>query len=514
MSPQTHERAGRLRHRRLRAPEEVRGHGRGLHDLRQVLVVVVAVGAAAATGAVPLAALVAVGLIAAVLVAARPGVAALVAVGLLYSNAVVIAVNSHGAPGAMAAMVPLLFMVTVSFRIFARREPFVLPRPGLWVVALLLAQALGAMSSRDPISSVGTWQASLLEGLLLFLLVTNAIRGYEMIRMAALVLVIAAAALGTLTLVQDVTGAKGDFGGFATKSKAVVGQDSSGNGSSRHAGPIGEQNRWAQSLAVVLPLAIGLALTDRVRAVRLTARIAIPGILVGIVLTYSRGAVVGLVLTGLVALALRWVRVKVAVAVAAVAIIALGALAPVYVTRASTVVNAGSSVSGSASAQADGSISNRTTEAYAAIAVFSRHPIIGVGVGLFPTYFQDEARKQGAARIVGVNREAHDLYLGIAAESGLLGLMAFAGLSGSILSSLATVRRRAQGIRDDVAGLATGFALAFVTYLTTGIFLHFAYIRYFWMLAALAAAMGMVKVVAPGANPAFEGGPANNGTNP
>ena len=61
----------------------------------------------------------------------------------------------------------------------------------------------------------------------------------------------------------------------------------------------------------------------------------------------------------------------------------------------------------------------------------------------------------------------------------------------SILGSLARARRRLAAERD-VAALATGFALALITYLTTGLFLHFAYIRYFWLFAALAAAMGMV----------------------
>ena len=36
--------------------------------------------------------------------------------------------------------------------------------------------------------------------------------------------------------------------------------------------------------------------------------------------------------------------------------------------------------------------------------------------------------------------------------------------------------------------MATAYMLSIVTYLTTGIFLHFAFIRYFWLIMALAAA--------------------------
>ena len=71
-------------------------------------------------------------------------------------------------------------------------------------------------------------------------------------------LVVVAGALGALSLVQEATGSNSDFGGLATMSRAVIGGTDTGGGSARHAGPIGEQNRWAQSLAVVLPLAIAL----------------------------------------------------------------------------------------------------------------------------------------------------------------------------------------------------------------------------------------------------------------
>jgi hypothetical protein len=37
----------------------------------------------------------------------------------------------------------------------------------------------------------------------------------------------------------------------------------------------------------------------------------------------------------------------------------------------------------------------------------------------------------------------------------------------------------------ELANLSTGFFLAIVSYMTTGIFLHFAYIRYFWLMIAL-----------------------------
>jgi len=432
-----------------------------------------------------------------VLVIIWPDVAALAAVGLLFSNATVVAVREHGAPGALALVIPVLLLLAAGHQVLARHQPVLFPRPMVWVVALLVVQLASALASRDPDQSVAAALTFLVEGLVLFALLVNAVRGTQLVRAAALVLVVTAGLLGTLSLIQQVSGSDGqDFAGFATMSDAVIGR-ADGGGSPRHAGPIGEQNRWAQSLAVVLPVAIALGVADRSRSARLTARISAVGIVAGIVLTYSRGAAVGLVLTALIGIALRWIRASTAVVAAAAVVVLLAAIAPNFAARASTVVSARSSVAARTSADVpqDGSFANRYTEAVAATAVFFRHPVIGVGPGLFPTYFQDEARAQGADRIVGVNREAHDLYLGLAAELGVLGLVAFGGFTASLFASLARARRAFARTRSDVSALATGFALAIVTYLTTGLFLHFAYIRYFWLLAALSAATGMLATV-------------------
>lgn len=434
------------------------------------------------------------------LIADRPPLATLVAVGLLYSNAVVVATTHHGVPGVAAAVVPLLLAVAIAHRLIVRREPLVLPVATPWVAALLLVQLFGTLASRQPQSALAGVGVFLSEGLVLFVLVSVATQGARILRQAALVLVLVATALSALSLTQRLTGSeKDDYLGFAQVSDAVVARDDlTGEGEARHAGPIGEKNRWGQTLAVVLPLALALAATDRSSWGRAVGAVGAVAIVAGIVLTYSRGAAVGLVLAGLIATGLRWIPRRAALVGALVFAVGLMALAPVYVTRASTVVEAGAAATGEPAAVedgsgADGSFTNRAVEAAAAFAVFVHHPLVGVGPGEFPTYFQDEARRMGADRIVGVEREAHNLYLGLAAEMGVLGLIAFIGVVAAVLAPLAATRRAHKDHRPDISGLATGFAAALVVYLTTGLFLHFAYIRYFWLIAALAAAMGLVR---------------------
>ena len=108
-------------------------------------------------------------------------------------------------------------------------------------------------------------------------------------------------------------------------------------------------------------------------------------------------------------------------------------------------------------------------------------------------------------------REAHNLYVGIASDSGLLGLTAFFGAVIVTLRQLAGLRSQLIGIRPQLAHLAAGFMLAIVAYLTTGIFLHLAMERYLWLLLALGAAVWVIgqqylPTPADGARQRVEGG--------
>jgi O-antigen ligase len=110
-----------------------------------------------------------------------------------------------------------------------------------------------------------------------------------------------------------------------------------------------------------------------------------------------------------------------------------------------------------------------------------------VGPGRFPAYYLLYADDVGI-RVLQQEREAHDLYLHIAAEDGILGLAVFLGILGVTLRDLIRVRRRLLTSHPDVALMATGLMLALVTYMSTGLFLHLSYARYFWLMLALAGA--------------------------
>jgi O-antigen ligase len=142
----------------------------------------------------------------------------------------------------------------------------------------------------------------------------------------------------------------------------------------------------------------------------------------------------------------------------------------------------------------DTSIASRATENVAAFLAFAENPLLGVGPGLFGTVYGEYAeRVQGDVRNVKATpREAHNLYLGVAAENGLPGLICLGGVFAVTLRELARARRRALERAPDLAALAGGFIIAVVAYMGSAVFLHFAFIRYFWLLMALAAATARI----------------------
>jgi O-antigen ligase len=137
-------------------------------------------------------------------------------------------------------------------------------------------------------------------------------------------------------------------------------------------------------------------------------------------------------------------------------------------------------------ASEDSSFRKRANETIAALLVFGDHPVTGVGRGLFPLYYGDYADEVGIASETEA-RQAHNLYAGILAETGLFGFIFFMAIFAATLIDLERVRRRWKQLAPEYADMAVAFSLAVVAYLTTGMFLHLAYERYLWILLALAA---------------------------
>jgi putative inorganic carbon (hco3(-)) transporter len=200
---------------------------------------------------------------------------------------------------------------------------------------------------------------------------------------------------------------------------------------------------------------------------------------------------------------LRYLRARHLAAIG-LAVALLVAAVPAYRERVATVTAIGGATARAGEqTTADESTRSRTTEMLAAGLAFADHPLLGVGPGAFPYYYQRYAQRvgievrdetqSGPERGELPRREAHDIVLGIAADLGIAGLVAFGGVMFLTLRNLVRARRRSLERRQELANLSDSLLLALVAYLTAGLFLTLAFERYLWLLAALAGAAARIS---------------------
>jgi O-antigen ligase len=431
-------------------------------------------------------------------IALRPNFATFVVLAILYSNAAAIAVQIHGWPYPIAALLPLILVIPLAYQLVVRHEPIVMTPALRLVLLLFIAQLVSTVLSRDPGTAVDALFKYAVEGVFLVAAITNVVRDLSTVRYAVWLLLFVGAGLGLLSAYQQATDSyDNDFLGFAQVSRALIDTGPAGDGivtgEPRLAGPIGEKNRYAQILVVLLPLAFTRMWDERSRLLRILAAVLAGAISIGIALTFSRGAALGFGLMVVIMVALRYIGWRQLVAVGLGAALLL-TMFPTYGARLLTIESiTGATSTGGEVGGADDSIRSRANEMLAAALAFAEHPIVGVGPGLFPSYYPRYANQIGI-KVEHSDRQAHNLFLGVAAELGIVGLALFLGIVGVVLRDLVRARRRWLASRTDIANLATGFALAIVAYLATGLFLHLAFERYFWLLIGLAAATAWIAL--------------------
>lgn len=426
---------------------------------------------------------------------AWPNLATLVVVFVLFTNAAVIAVKFHNVPSLVGAALPALLVFPLTTYLILRREKIIVS-PLLMPIFLFLAlQVIATLFSEYVGEALNSVQTFALEGLGLFFLITNAVRTPKMLRWVTWTLLIAGALIGGLSLYQQLTRTyTNNYWGFAQPSEAVFnltpGSISDGGTQWRLAGQIGEKNRFAQVMLMLVPLGFFRVFGERKLSMRVLAGVLTGMAGIGAALAFSRGAAVGFILMLAIMVFMRYIKIY-QVAIMIVGLALMLTAVPAYGQRLMSLQGLVASFSDgadSAVANSDGATLSRLTEMGTAVYVFLDHPILGVGPGLFPLYYQSYSELIGL-RLLNSDRQAHDLYVSIAAENGLLGLACFGYIMFITFRNLTRVRKRWSREQPEIANMATAYMLALVTYLTTGIFLHFAFIRYFWLFVALAASV-------------------------
>jgi O-antigen ligase len=431
----------------------------------------------------------------------RPDLATPFFAFLLYTNAPVVAVQIHGLPFVAAAAAPLLLCLPIARDLLLRGQRPVVTPALPFVLVFLAVQLAGALFALRPEEAMEALATSLLEGLLLYVLVTNAIRTPAVLRQVLWSLLAAGAFMGAVVGCQHLTGNyEDDFWGFAQVDVSGIGfvvDAATEARQPRVGGPLGMPNRFAQIMAILVPIALFQMQASRTRMAKAAAGASLALVMVGFSLGFSRGAAVGLAGMFAVMVAMGHVSLR-QLAVVGLAMVGLILLVPTYAVRLASlakVVELATQTGGPGLGEADSSTQGRLTEMVAGVLIFADHPVIGVGPEMYRRHYPDYARVAGG-RVRPNSREAHSLPLHIGSEHGLLGLAAFGAIFAVTIRDLLRARRRLRESHPDLSLLATGVLLGLVAFLTTSVFLHASFIRYQWFLLAVAGAAGHVLLTA------------------
>lgn len=251
-------------------------------------------------------------------------------------------------------------------------------------------------------------------------------------------------------------------------------------------GGMGDPNEMALYLVACLPFAVSAYLETSTRRGALLGVVATAACLVGLLATASRGGFVALVAVFLVIGALRRGRMSPRVRHAA----ALGVLCCMLFGGglAARYAYAGSL---SSALERIWRMEGRPSLWLTALRMLGDHPVVGVGLGNFisPNIFFAAQQAAHTPRVLPAPKVAHNSYLEIGAELGLVGLLLFAHM---LLSSEAKLVERSNRLAKEgdwalstaLRNLATSLAGVAVGL----VFLSEEYSKLVWLICALASA--------------------------
>lgn len=194
-----------------------------------------------------------------------------------------------------------------------------------------------------------------------------------------------------------------------------------------------------------------------------------------LVLTRSRGGVVGLAAASLAAamMAPRQHRAKVIVGLVVVAVGLIYLADPQFVSRVMTIQPE--------SGERDPSAQNRLYLWQASVDMLLANPF-GVGAGRFHD-------RIGAYASALAGKDAHNTFVRCYGELGVHGFAVFVGIIASAFLALKRVRERAARLpepdRREITYMALGLGTGIVAMLACGLTVTLLYVEYFWWLLAL-----------------------------
>src|SRR6266496_4836386 len=428
--------------------------------------------------------LVAIAVIMAIII--KPSLGANILVLAVYSN-ISDLLTKQGFPGIIKPLVVIVAFALLVRYIYVGQVPIGHSRTGpieyflLAYYMVVIASYLVAADKSAALSDI----LDMGKDIVIIYCILFALRESQAWKQTIWLIMITTAVLSVLTTYQVVTSNyQQTFFGFASVQLQKVFTDAS---TPRVAGPINAPNLWGQILVAISTLFIFRIIHEKRTIVKIAALIGLAFILFAVLNTYSRGAYLVLAIDAVLIFFVFEKRFNPMIAFAGlgIVILLLPFLPATYRARFYTL----SDFTAQNGIYQDTSFRGRSSEMLTGLAMFADHPLLGVGTGNYPTNYQRYTQLIGI-EFRATTRDPHSLYVQVLAETGILGAIAFLAMMFFLFDALNKTCRaieRSPHLSDWLPWM-NAIRLAILSYLMTSFILHNAYIRYFWILVAMALA--------------------------
>ena len=239
---------------------------------------------------------------------------------------------------------------------------------------------------------------------------------------------------------------------------------------------LADNNAFGLALNMSLPIFACLGSLEKSRALRIALRVAFIAALIGVVLSYSRGALLGLACV-LFAIAFQSkYRLRALVGTAILGIILAVAAPQQWIERMQTIKTA---------EKTDASAQERFHSWDFAMHLALEFPILGGG---FQTFTTPLYQRYGLSMLTAEGTEfgPHSIYFQMLAEHGFPGLLLFLGILVSCALSAQRLKKRFRRIDPDhwLVAYAKMLLASLFAYAISGAFLGFAYFDLFYQMVA------------------------------
>lgn len=307
----------------------------------------------------------------------------------------------------------------------------------------------------SPVDAWQTFSSTFVRCILIFLVIVNSVRTQKRLK-GLLFLAVAAAVWLSVGAINDYRSGLLTVEGYRVAGRGI--------------GIFGNTNDMALHLVTMFPIVVALLFGSRNKAVKIGLGLCAALLLAAIIVSYSRGAFLGLVVI-LIFLTLKLGgqnRAGIIIGILAVGLAFLVFAPGNYGTRLLSIFIP--------SLDPNQSAGTRRAELFRSLYVALRHPVFGIGMGNYA----------GQMSLRGI--VTHNTYTQVAAEMGLIALACYTAFIVSPLRKLGQMVRETHDAsrHSDFFYLAVGLEASLIGYVVTSFFLSVPYTWYVYYLVGFA----------------------------